>query len=147
MMAKNVRSVTLSSGIIAVAIGLAYSSTPATEQRVVVVSGTELQEPLTLLTERFETQHPAIDIVLSFQGSQEMVNRYIDQTDEENPAVLIPANGELLEELDDRWSVQQEQPAFYGEPRAIAKTQLVAGGLAARGGAVVPPGGFGLWWV
>ena len=64
----------LSIGIIATALGLTYIPLPGVQQTVVVVSGTELQEPLTDLEARFEESNPNINIQLEFQGSQDIVN-------------------------------------------------------------------------
>ena len=54
IMPKNTRSLTLSLGIVAVALGLAYAPTPVAQQTVVVVSGSELQEPLVELERRLK---------------------------------------------------------------------------------------------
>lgn len=121
----------LSIGIIATVLGLTYIPLPGVQQTVVVVSGTELQEPLTDLEARFEESNPNINIQLEFQGSQDIVNNYIDRNNDFTPTVLIPANEILLAELKERSLAQSDEP-FYDEPQAIAKTMLV--GLLGRNG-------------
>lgn len=125
-------------GIILTALGLTYAPLPGVHQTVVVVSGTELQEPLRALESTFEKQHPDIKLELKFQGSQDMVNRYIDSKNDFQPAVLIPANGEILDELNERWRTQNNSDPFYDAPRPIAKTLLVAIAWPERGKALFP---------
>ncbi|MEM8807117.1 MAG: substrate-binding domain-containing protein, partial [Cyanobacteria bacterium P01_G01_bin.38] len=107
-------------------LGLAYVPLPGVNQSIVVVSGSELQEPLKQLEAEFEQQHPSIDLELEFQGSQDMVNNYVDDKNSFDPTVLIPANGEILNELSERWQAQNDDEAFYETPQPIAKTMLVA---------------------
>ena len=92
-MPETTRSLALSLGIIAIATGIAYAPTPQSEQSIIVVSGSELQEPLTQLEEQFEATNPTIDVELKFQGSRDIVNRYLDDQNDFTPTVLIPANG------------------------------------------------------
>ena len=66
------------------------------QQTVVIVSGTELQAPLEQLETEFEQENFNIKIELKFQGSQGIVNKIIDQKNDFNPTVLMPASGELL---------------------------------------------------
>ena len=136
------RSLLLSLGIILVALGLTYAPLPGLQQSIVVVSGTELQEPLQALEAKFEQEHPTIKLVLKFQGSQDMVNKYIDDQNDFKPTVLIPANGQLLNELDVRWRVQFNSNPFYESPRPIAKTILVAIAWPERGRVLFPDGRF-----
>ena len=65
--------------ILAASLGFAYGPVPGLQQTIVVVSGTELQEPLTVLEERFERENPAIQVELRFQGSQDIVNNRLLQ--------------------------------------------------------------------
>ncbi|MEB3336399.1 MAG: substrate-binding domain-containing protein, partial [Leptolyngbyaceae bacterium] len=111
-------------GIILAALGLTYVPLPGSNHKIVVVSGTELQEPLQVLETRFEQEYPHIQIDLKFQGSQDIVNKYIDDKNDFNPTVLIPANGEILKELGDRWRTQNSDEPFYDTPQPIAKTFL-----------------------
>ncbi len=136
------RSVLASIGIILVALGLTYAPLPGLQQTIVVVSGTELQEPLQALEAKFEQEHPNIQLDLKFQGSQDMVNKYIDDQNDFNPTVLIPANGELLQELGDRWQTQNNSDPFYEAPRAVAKTILVGIAWPERGKQLFPDGRF-----
>lgn len=134
--------VKVSIGLILLALGLAYAPLPGLNQTVVVVSGTELQEPLQALEAKFEQAHPAIDLELKFQGSQDVVNRYLDDKNDFVPTVLIPANGELLQTLEQRWQAQNQDDAFYGSPQPVAKTQLVAVAWEDRGSVLFPDNQF-----
>lgn len=140
-MAKQ-RSIFPSIGIILVALGLTYVPLPGTTQTVVVVAGSELKEPLAALEPKFEQENPNIKLELKFQGSQDMVNRYVDNKNDFKPTVLIPANGGILQELSDRWKAQNSTDPFYDQPRPIAKTILVAIAWPDRGRALFPDGRF-----
>ncbi|HIK17805.1 MAG TPA: substrate-binding domain-containing protein [Leptolyngbyaceae cyanobacterium M33_DOE_097] len=129
-------------GIIAAAVGLAYAPLPGVNRTIVVVAGTELQEPLEALHKKFQQENPNITIDLKFQGSQELADRYLDQRNDFKPTILIPANSEILTELSDRWKVQNSSDAFYDTPRAVAKTRLVAIAWRDRGKALFPDGKF-----
>lgn len=141
-MPETTRSLAISLGIVAVAVGLAYAPTPVAEHSIVVVSGSELQDPLTQLEQRFELAYPSIDVDLKFQGSRDIVNRYIDDQNDFTPTVLIPANGVLLGELEERWQAQSNTSPFYGTPEAIAKTVLVGVAWPERGDILFPAGIF-----
>ncbi len=136
------RRTVLSLGIILAALGLTYAPVPGVQQTLVVVSGTELQEPLQVLKTTFEQQHPGIKLELKFQGSQDIVNRFIDGKNDFKPTVLIPANGESLQELRERWQAQTGGDPFYENPRPIAKTVLVAIAWPERGNTLFPDGQF-----
>lgn len=107
----------ISSGIIAASLILTYAPIPALQQTVIIVSGTELQEPLQKLETKFEQENPNIQLELKFQGSQDMVNKFVDQKNDFKPAVLIPANGEILTELSDRLRAANNTAPFYDSPR------------------------------
>lgn len=141
-MPETTRSMAISLGIIAVAIGVAYAPTPVPEQSIVVVSGSELQAPLSKLEQTFESAYPSIDVELTFQGSRDIVNRYLDDQNDFTPTVLIPANGELLGELAERWQAQSSTSPFYGPPEPIAKTVLVGVAWPERGNVLFPTGAF-----
>ena len=132
----------ISFAIIAASAGLAYAPLPGVNQSITVVSGSELQEPLKLLENRFEQQNPSIQITLEFQGSQDIVNKYIDDNNDFEPTVLIPANGQLLDELSQRWQAQYGDEPFYETPQPIAKTMLVAVSWPERAQALFPDGEF-----
>jgi ABC-type Fe3+ transport system substrate-binding protein len=105
---------------------------------ITVVSGSELQEPLAVLEPRFEAANPNIDVKITIQGSQDLVNNYIDDRNDFTPTVLIPANGQLLTELEERWTAQNSTPAFYAAPQPIAKTMLIAVIWPERGATLFP---------
>ncbi|HEY9907613.1 MAG TPA: substrate-binding domain-containing protein [Thermosynechococcaceae cyanobacterium] len=132
----------LSLGILAAAVGLAYAPIPGLQQSIVIVSGTELQEPLQALESKFKQTHPNINLTLKFQGSQDMVNQFLDDRADPKPTVLIPANGQFLSDLQTRWKNQNQGEAFYEAPRSIAKTQLVGIAWSDRGKVLFPDGKF-----
>jgi ABC-type molybdate transport system substrate-binding protein len=132
----------VSLAIILAALALAYTPIPGLNQTVIAVSGTELQEPLQALEAKFEQAHPEINLELKFQGSQDLVNKYLDDKNDFTPTVLIPANGNLLQELDASWQAQNQGAAFYGKPQPVAKTNLVAIIWQDRGKALFPNGQF-----
>ena len=136
------RSVLMSLGIILAALGLTYAPVPGLKQTVVVVSGTELQEPLQALETKFEQENPTIALELKFQGSQDMVNKYIDDVNDFKTTVLIPANGTILTQLRDRWRTQNSSEPFYDSPRPVAKTILVGIAWPERGKVLFPDGRF-----
>jgi len=139
---SNPQKVLVSSAIAVGALALAYVPLPGSNQSIVVVSGSELQEPLTLLEERFEQQYPGIELALEFQGSQDIVNNYIDDDNRLTPTVLIPANGEVLTDLRSRWQAQNSEEAFFSAPQPIAKTLLVAVAWPERAQVLFPNGQF-----
>ncbi|AOY80622.1 MAG: ABC transporter substrate-binding protein [Moorea sp. SIO1G6] len=138
---KTTKTIT-SLGIIAVSLGIAYAPLPALQQTLYVVTGTELQEPLAVLEQRFEETHSNINIEFKFQGSQELVNRYLDENNDFKPTILIPANGVLLNELSVRWQAQNTSEPFYDNPQPIAKTLLVGIAWPERGDVLFPDGRF-----
>lgn len=115
------KKVVLSTVLALSALGLAYAPLPGLTQTIVVVSGTELMEPLKQLEAQFEQEHPDINLELKFQGSQDMVNNYIDENNDFNPTVLIPASGEILNELEQRWQAQNPDQPFSQPPQRSPK--------------------------
>lgn len=132
----------ISIALIAGALTLTYAPLPGTRQTLTIVSGSELQEPLIALAEQFEQEQPNIDLEIKIQGSQDIVNNYLDAKNDFEPTVLIPANSELLEELRERWQTQYGEDPFYEDPRPIAKTRLVAIAWPERGQILFPNGSF-----
>ncbi|MBD2449092.1 substrate-binding domain-containing protein [Nostoc sp. FACHB-152] len=128
--------------IIIATLGLTYIPIPGLQKTVIIVSGTELQEPLQELEKRFEQANPDIKLELKFQGSQEIVNNYIDQKNTFSPTILIPANGEILTELSDRLHTTNQTEPFYDSPQPLAKTLLVGIAWPERGKALFPNGRF-----
>jgi ABC-type molybdate transport system substrate-binding protein len=131
-----------SSAIIIAALGLTYAPIPGLQKNIIIVSGTELQEPLQKLEAKFEQANPNIKLELKFQGSQEMVNNYVDQKNDFQATILIPANGEILTELSDRFRASNNGEPFYESPRPLAKTTLVAITWPERGKVLLPNGRF-----
>jgi ABC-type molybdate transport system substrate-binding protein len=132
----------ISSLITLVSVGLAYAPLPGLEKQVVVVSGTEFKEPLEKIEAIFEQKYPNIKLELKFQGSQDIVNEYIDNKNDFTPTVIIPASGEILNEFRQRWQAQNESEPFYGQPQPIAKTFLVGIAWPERGKVLFPSGKF-----
>ncbi|ABW27054.1 substrate-binding domain-containing protein [Acaryochloris marina] len=142
-MVKSQRSLYISLAIIAASLGLTFYPLPDDQvQTLVVVSGSELEPPLKKLIETFHQQQSKIRIDLKVQGSLDMVNRFIDDRNDFQPTVLIPANQDTLKRLEQRWTAQSSGPAFYGDPTPVAKTRLVAITWPARGKALFPDGKF-----
>lgn len=140
--ASQPQRIVFSSLILLASLALAYVPIPGIQRTIVVVSGSELQETLEKLEPQFEAAHPNLDLDLKFQGSQDMVNNYIDDQNDFVPTVLIPANGEILDELSQRWQAQNDSEPFYETPRPIAKTMLVGVVWPERGKALFPNGQF-----
>jgi ABC-type molybdate transport system substrate-binding protein len=140
--AQKQKNLFISLGITVFSIALAIAPIPGISQKIVVVTGTELQEPLQALQEKFKQANPNIQLELKFQGSQDIVNRYIDNKNDFTPTVLIPANAESLKELQTRWQSQNGSEAFYEQPKAIAKTMLVGISWEERGKILFPKGSF-----
>ncbi len=138
---KRNRTIT-SLGIILASLGLAYAPIPGLQQTVIIVSGSELQEPLKQLETQFEQENPNIKIELKFQGSQEIVNKFIDNQNDFTPTILIPANGEKLTELSNRYQATNSDNPFYDKPQPIAKTILVGIAWQERGKVLFPDGRF-----
>jgi ABC-type molybdate transport system substrate-binding protein len=134
---KNNKAIT-SVVIAVISLGLAYAPIPGVKQTVVVVSGTELAEPLQKIEAKFEKEHPNINLELKFQGSQDIVNNFIDEKNDFKPTVLIPASTEFLDELQQRFSAQDRGKVFARPPQAIAKTLLVAIAWQERGKVLFP---------
>jgi ABC-type molybdate transport system substrate-binding protein len=136
------RSFLTSLGIAGAAVALTFVPIPGTQRTLVIVSGTELQEPLQALKIQFEKSHPELRLNLQFQGSQDIVNKFIDDKNDFNPAVIIPANGQILKDLETRWRAQNNSDPFYDSPKPIAKTLLVAIAWPERGKVLFPDGRF-----
>lgn len=136
---SNLQNRTLTSaGIVLAALGLAYAPIPGLQQTVVIVSGTELKAPLEKLEAKFEQENPNIKIELKFQGSQDIVNKFIDKKNDFKPTILMPASGKLLDELTQRYQAQNNSEPFYQQPQAIAKNLLVAIAWSERGKVLFP---------
>lgn len=117
--------------IISLALVLTFAPLPGLTRKLTIVSGTELQEPLQELAQQFESENPQVKLELEFMGSQDMVNRYLED-DSFDPAIIIPAEEAVLQELN------SESNPFVGTPQPIAKTLLVAIAWAKRGEQLFP---------
>ncbi len=132
----------LSVAITAAAAVAANVPLPGLSQTIVIVSGSELEESLTALEERFEQRYPNIDLDVRIQGSQDIINNFIDRKNNFTPTVLIPANDQILTQLRDRLRAQGETEIFWDEPQPIAKTMLVGIAWPERGKVLFPNGQF-----
>lgn len=130
--------VVMSVAIALATLSLAYAPIPGLQQTLIIVSGTELQEPLQQLEAKFEQEHPNIKLELKFQGSQDIVNNFIDKKNDFKPTVLIPASSEFLDELKQRSLAQNNNDPFYDAPKPIAKTLLVGIAWSERGKVLFP---------
>ncbi len=135
------KSIFTSITIAVASLALAYTPIPGLQPKLIIVSGTELQEPLKQLETQFE-QQTGIQLELEFQGSQDMVNNYINNRNDFQANVLIPANGEILQDLRQRYLSQYNRELFAEEPQAIAKTLLVGIAWPERGKVLFPDGEF-----
>lgn len=132
---------TLSVGILLASLGIAFAPVGGTVN-LVVVSGSELQEPLETLVRDYERQNSNVTIDLKIQGSQDIVNKFVDQKNDFDPALIIPANGELLNNLEQRLKAQGESNPFVTQPQPVAKTLLVAIAWPERAKTLFPSGNF-----
>jgi len=121
-----------STGILIGSLILTYAPLPGFKQTIVVVSGSELQEPLSRLEPIFEERYPNIDLQLEFQGSQDMIDRYRKGENPFTPTVLIPASQDFLAQLDPN--------SFYDPPQDLVKTYLVGIAWPERASVLFPTG-------
>jgi ABC-type molybdate transport system substrate-binding protein len=121
---------------------MTYGPLGESQQTIVVVSGSELEEPLKKLEATFEQSHPNIQVELKVQGSQDMVNAYLNDQNDFQPTVLIPASAQVLADLDQQWQSRYNNSPFYDSPQPLAKTQLVAISWLDRGKVLFPDGQF-----
>ncbi len=128
--------------LIALALGLTYAPLPGVTKTITIVSGSELKEPLKTIETKFEETYPDINLELKIQGSQDIVNNIIDKKNDFTPTLLIPANGKLIKELDNRLKAQGETEPFYNNPQPIAKTILVGIAWPQRGNILFPQNKF-----
>ncbi|MEN9279696.1 MAG: substrate-binding domain-containing protein [Gloeomargarita sp. DG_1_4_bins_134] len=133
----------LSLGIMAAGLAVGLAPLPQEQRRVVVVAGTEFQESLQALKSRFEQAQPEITLDLYFQGSAELVRNYLDdQFRELTPTILIPANGQILEQLAQDWRMRENSEPYYYPPQPLAKTLMVGIAWPERGKVLFPQGRF-----
>jgi ABC-type molybdate transport system substrate-binding protein len=139
---KQSKKIVTSLTIAAISFILAYAPLPTVKKTVIVVSGTELSEPLQKLEEKFEQENSDINLEFKFQGSQDIVNNFVDEKNDFQPTVLIPASAEFLDDLEQRFASQNQGEAFLENPKAIAKTLLVAIAWEERGKILFPDNKF-----
>ena len=128
----------VSSLIIVFSLGLTYYPLFFKTTTITIVTGSELKEPLQEIESKFEAENPRIELEIRSQGSQDMINNFVEEKNSFNSAVLIPANEQLVEELENKLNTNNSQDAFYNEPQAIAKTLLVAIAWEERGNILFP---------
>jgi ABC-type molybdate transport system substrate-binding protein len=132
----------ISEVLIALALGLTYTPLPGNSTTITIVSGSELKEPLEVIETKFKQAYPSINLEIKIQGSQDIVNNIIDKKNDFTPTLLIPANEELISELETRLKVQGETQPFYNNPQPITKTLLVGIAWSERGNILFPQNKF-----
>jgi len=128
--------------IICASLGITYLPIFPIKTNVTIVSGSELKEVLEEISDKFEEDNPNIDLEIKIQGSQDIISNVIEQKNDFIPTVLIPANSELITELETRLKAQGETDIFYKQPDAIARTLLVAIAWEERGKVLFPDNKF-----
>ncbi|WP_330204232.1 substrate-binding domain-containing protein [Cyanobacterium sp. Dongsha4] len=124
--------------IIGASLGITYLPIFPVKTNVTIVSGSELKEVLEEISDKFEKDNPHIDLEIEIQGSQDIISNVIDKKNDFIPTVLIPANSELITELETTLKAQGETDIFYYPPEAIARTLLVAIAWEERGKVLFP---------
>ncbi|BAQ59900.1 hypothetical protein GM3708_306 [Geminocystis sp. NIES-3708] len=133
----------ISVGIILASLGITYLPPIfGLKNTVTIVSGTELKEVLEEIEKKFEQENPDINLDLKFQGSQDIINNYTEEKNDFKPTILIPANSELITELETKLKAQGETDIFYDTPKMIAKTMLVGIAWEERGKVLFPDNKF-----
>ncbi|MFM7677004.1 MAG: substrate-binding domain-containing protein [Synechococcus sp.] len=131
----------LSLGIAALALALAGAPLPGLRRPLLVVVGSELEEPLRQIEPLFEQRHGGIDLRWRVMGAQDMVNASLDGGPE-RPRVLIPSNRDQLEVYARAVRARGEGEPFRGSPEPIARTLLVAAAWPERAARLFPDGRF-----
>ncbi|BAQ66244.1 hypothetical protein GM3709_3009 [Geminocystis sp. NIES-3709] len=133
----------ISLGIIFISLGITYlPPLLGLKTNIIIVSGTELKEVLETIEKKFEQENSNINIDLKFQGSQDIVTNFTDEKNDFKPTILIPANSELINELETKLKAQGETKIFYDNPKAIVKTLLVGIAWEERGKVLFPDNKF-----
>ncbi|MEB3264946.1 MAG: substrate-binding domain-containing protein [Synechococcus sp.] len=131
----------LSLGIAALALALAGAPLPGLRRPLLVVVGSELEEPLRQIEPLFEQRHGGIDLRWRVMGAQDMVNSSLDGGPE-RPRVLIPSNRDQLEVYARAVQARGAGEPFRGSPQPIARTLLVAVAWPERAARLFPEGRF-----
>ena len=124
--------------IIAGSLGITYYPLFNQTTTITIVTGSELKEPLEALELKFEEANPKIDLDIKIQGSQDIITNFINNNNDFTTTILMPANSELINELEDSLKAQGEEQIFYNKPEAIAKTILVGIAWEERGKILFP---------
>lgn len=124
--------------IICASLGITYLPIFSVKTKITIVSGSELKEVLEEISDKFEKDNPHIDLEIKIQGSQDIISNVIEQKNDFIPTILIPANSELITELENRLKAGGETDIFYYPPEAIARTLLVAIAWEERGKVLFP---------
>ena len=127
--------------IAAASLALAAAPLPGLRRSLLVAVGSELAPAMGDLEPLFEGRHGGIDLAWRVQGAQDMVNRAREEGPE-RPRVLIPANGELLNQLAGELQAQGGPGPFHQAPVPIARTLLVAVAWPERAKWLFPDGRF-----
>ncbi|MBL1208740.1 substrate-binding domain-containing protein [Geminocystis sp. GBBB08] len=136
---KNSVNKVISIGIIIASLGITYLPLIlGVKTTITIVGGTELKDVLETLEKKFEQENPQINLNLKFEGSQDIVTNFIEEKNDFQSTILIPANNELINELETKLKAQGETDIFYDTPTAIAKTILVAIAWEERGNILFP---------
>jgi ABC-type molybdate transport system substrate-binding protein len=122
-------------------LALAAAPLPGLRRPLLVAVGSELAGALAELEPLFERRHRDIDLAWRVQGSQDMVNRALEEGPE-RPRVLIPANRDLLGQLAAELRAQGGASAFLQAPVPVARTLLVAVAWPERARKLFPDGRF-----
>lgn len=122
-------------------VALATAPLPGLRRPLVVAVGSELAGAMAELEPLFERRQGGVDLTWKVQGSQDMVNRALEEGPE-RPRVLIPANRDLLDQLAAELRARGEAPAFLQPPVPVARTLLVAVAWPERARRLFPQGRF-----
>jgi ABC-type molybdate transport system substrate-binding protein len=139
---KSSLNILISLGIIATSLGLTYYPLLITTKTITIVIGSELQEPFQEIEKKFEQANAHINLAIKIQGSQDIITNFLEQKNDFQVTILIPANEQLITELETKLKTQGQEDIFYNQPETIAKTLLVAIAWQERGKTLFPNGQF-----
>ena len=139
---KSPVNIIVSLGIIAASLGLTYYPLLISTKNITIVTGSELKEPLQEIEKDFEQANPNINLEIKIQGSQDIITNFIEQKNDFQTTILIPANEQLVTELKTKLKAESKEDVFYDEPETIAKTILVGIAWKERGNILFPNGKF-----
>ena len=106
-------------GIIIASLGLTYYPLLIKTKTITIVTGSELKEPLEKIESQFEQANPNINLEIKIQGSQDIITNFIEQKNDFNTTILIPANEELITELERELKAKGKEDVFYNQPETI----------------------------